>query len=386
MFGIYLSGRGTATYDGTAIAYSVVRELSSTLRCRSLFSTHYHSLVHQFAHDTNVRTGHMVGDACCLVSVRIPHSSFSLLSPSSLRHIWSPFLLCVCASLSLPPPLSLSLSLCLVPPLPPALSHHPCWPVIPMWIICTPGCRGQQACMVEKEEEGDPSQETITFLYKFTHGACPKSYGFNAARLASIPEEVGVLSVCCILIAFPGSPGQHSWKGGCFVSVSRLCCNCVSRISSPVFLKRWVFCGVLVAFLGHLASFPGEVGVLSACGVLIAFPGYTVWNGSHNENRMLFWPGGGGGGGGVRGLGFYLFSQHILSDTEVPRAKHVLWQVNVVPSLLSAFCILVRMVKGILFISDHPRCCQQGQRVWVRCGTSASVWVGACTCVFLKDG
>ncbi len=64
--------------------------------------------------------------------------------------------------------------------------------------------------MVEKEEEGDPSQETITFLYKFTHGACPKSYGFNAARLASIPEEVGVLSVCCILIAFPGSPGQHS--------------------------------------------------------------------------------------------------------------------------------------------------------------------------------
>ena len=110
MFGIYLSGRGTATYDGTAIAYSVVRELSSTLRCRSLFSTHYHSLVHQFAHDTNVRTGHMVGDACCLVSVRIPHSSFSLLSPSSLRHIWSPFLLCVCASLSLPPPpLSLSL-------------------------------------------------------------------------------------------------------------------------------------------------------------------------------------------------------------------------------------------------------------------------------------
>ena len=50
----------------------------------------------------------------------------------------------------------------------------------------------------------------------------------------------------------------------------------------------------------------------------------------------------GGSVGGVRGLGFFLFSQHILSDTEVPRAKHVLWQVNVVPSLLSAFCILVR--------------------------------------------
>ena len=101
VFGIYLLGRGTATYDGTAIAHSVVRELSSTLCCRSLFSTHYHSLVHQFAHDTNVRTGHMVGDACSLVSVRIPHSSFSLLSPSSLSHIWSPFLLYVSLSLSL---------------------------------------------------------------------------------------------------------------------------------------------------------------------------------------------------------------------------------------------------------------------------------------------
>ena len=46
-----------------------------------------------------------------------------------------------------------------------------------------------QACMVENECE-DPSQETITFLYKFIKGACPKSYGFNAARLANLPEEV----------------------------------------------------------------------------------------------------------------------------------------------------------------------------------------------------
>ncbi|XP_070208763.1 DNA mismatch repair protein Msh6-like isoform X2 [Littorina saxatilis] len=98
-------GRGTATYDGTAIAFAVVQELSNTIHCRSLFSTHYHSLVDQFAHDDNVRTGHM-------------------------------------------------------------------------------------ACMVENEEGDDPSQETITFLYKFIHGACPKSYGFNAARLASIPEDI----------------------------------------------------------------------------------------------------------------------------------------------------------------------------------------------------
>jgi DNA mismatch repair protein MSH6 len=40
------------------------------------------------------------------------------------------------------------------------------------------------------EDEGDPTEETITFLYKFAKGACPKSYGFNVARLADIPDEV----------------------------------------------------------------------------------------------------------------------------------------------------------------------------------------------------
>ncbi|XP_066553212.1 DNA mismatch repair protein Msh6 [Amia ocellicauda] len=97
-------GRGTATYDGTAIASAVVKELAENLRCRTLFSTHYHSLVEDFSRCPAVRLGHM-------------------------------------------------------------------------------------ACMVENECQ-DPSQETITFLYKFIGGACPKSYGFNAARLASIPEEV----------------------------------------------------------------------------------------------------------------------------------------------------------------------------------------------------
>ena len=44
--------------------------------------------------------------------------------------------------------------------------------------------------MVENENEEDPSQETITFLYKFIQGECPKSYGFNAAKLADIPNQV----------------------------------------------------------------------------------------------------------------------------------------------------------------------------------------------------
>ena len=32
--------------------------------------------------------------------------------------------------------------------------------------------------------------QTIRFLYKFGNGACPKSHGFNAARLADVPEEI----------------------------------------------------------------------------------------------------------------------------------------------------------------------------------------------------
>ena len=54
--------------------------------------------------------------------------------------------------------------------------------------------------MVENEDEnneGDPSTETITFLYKLASGACPKSYGFNAAKLAGIPDTVSIHFTCC---------------------------------------------------------------------------------------------------------------------------------------------------------------------------------------------
>ncbi|CAF1018045.1 unnamed protein product [Didymodactylos carnosus] len=102
-------GRGTATFDGTAIACSIVHDLSNRVKCRTLFSTHYHTLVEDFAEHPNVGLGHM-------------------------------------------------------------------------------------ACMVETESncstDETPSKETITFLYKFINGPCPKSHGFNAARLANIPEKV----------------------------------------------------------------------------------------------------------------------------------------------------------------------------------------------------
>ncbi|EFN63608.1 Probable DNA mismatch repair protein Msh6 [Camponotus floridanus] len=97
-------GRGTSTYDGTAIAASVVDALTK-LKCRTLFSTHYHSLVEDYKTNKEVTLAHM-------------------------------------------------------------------------------------ACMVETGEEENVSEETVTFLYKLSEGACPKSYGFNAARLAGIPSII----------------------------------------------------------------------------------------------------------------------------------------------------------------------------------------------------
>ncbi|XP_029829430.3 DNA mismatch repair protein Msh6 [Ixodes scapularis] len=104
-------GRGTSTHDGMSIAHAVVKELSTKIHCRTLFSTHYHHLVEGFTSDPNVYLGHM-------------------------------------------------------------------------------------ACMVENENEDDPTQETIVFLYKFARGACPKSYGFNAAKLAGIPPDIIKRAFC----------------------------------------------------------------------------------------------------------------------------------------------------------------------------------------------
>ncbi|TDH64825.1 uncharacterized protein CCR75_009187 [Bremia lactucae] len=52
-------GRGTSTFDGTAIAYSVVEYLLSEVQCRTMFATHYHSLVEEYADNDNVSLGHM---------------------------------------------------------------------------------------------------------------------------------------------------------------------------------------------------------------------------------------------------------------------------------------------------------------------------------------
>ena len=42
-------GRGTATYDGMALAHSVLNYLITKVNCKCLFATHYHSLIEEFA-------------------------------------------------------------------------------------------------------------------------------------------------------------------------------------------------------------------------------------------------------------------------------------------------------------------------------------------------
>ena len=38
-------GRGTSTFDGYSIAHAVLNFMVSSIKCRSLFSTHYHMLL-----------------------------------------------------------------------------------------------------------------------------------------------------------------------------------------------------------------------------------------------------------------------------------------------------------------------------------------------------
>ncbi|RKP23818.1 muts domain V-domain-containing protein, partial [Syncephalis pseudoplumigaleata] len=88
-------GRGTSTFDGYAIAYSVLHYLATIIGCRGLFSTHYGLLNEEMAHHTNIALKHM-------------------------------------------------------------------------------------ACYVDDDEK------KVTFLYKLTPGACPKSYGMHVANMAGV--------------------------------------------------------------------------------------------------------------------------------------------------------------------------------------------------------
>jgi DNA mismatch repair protein MSH6 len=53
-------GRGTSTFDGYAIAHAVLEHLVSKIRCRTMFSTHYHMLLDDFKNRRGVESYHML--------------------------------------------------------------------------------------------------------------------------------------------------------------------------------------------------------------------------------------------------------------------------------------------------------------------------------------
>lgn len=52
-------GRGTSTFDGYALAHSVLKHITDRIQCRSLFSTHYHMLLDDYRTYPGVALYHM---------------------------------------------------------------------------------------------------------------------------------------------------------------------------------------------------------------------------------------------------------------------------------------------------------------------------------------
>ncbi|KAM7540693.1 hypothetical protein Aperf_G00000029658 [Anoplocephala perfoliata] len=127
-------GRGTSTHDGSALASAVLRNLTDTTTIRSsgpltLFSTHYHGLVEalQKSETASFVEALDVGHMACLVGGGDGGEESE---------------------------------------------------------------RGGLKSDTEEENEISNGMQKITFLYKFVPSACPKSYGFNVAHLAQIPNEI----------------------------------------------------------------------------------------------------------------------------------------------------------------------------------------------------
>nr|KJB10172.1 hypothetical protein B456_001G187300 [Gossypium raimondii] len=65
------------------------------------------------------------------------------------------------------------------------------------------------ACQVGNGVEG---AEEVTFLYRLTPGACPKSYGVNVARIAGLPDSV-LRTAASKSREFEAVYGKHRSKG-----------------------------------------------------------------------------------------------------------------------------------------------------------------------------
>jgi len=65
-------GRGTSTFDGLAIADSVLRYIVEKIQCRVLFTTHYHMLLDEFRKSPNISLYNM----SCVVDEETEHVTF----------------------------------------------------------------------------------------------------------------------------------------------------------------------------------------------------------------------------------------------------------------------------------------------------------------------
>jgi DNA mismatch repair protein MSH6 len=108
----------------------VLDDLSRRLRCRSLFSTHYHLLTKEFEGNRQIALYHMgcLANKETYVSLKLPLQPFTLTTAP----------------------------------------HH------------------------------TTNRKEVIFLYKFTEGVCPKSYGMNVARAAvrSLLGPEQAITVC----------------------------------------------------------------------------------------------------------------------------------------------------------------------------------------------
>jgi DNA mismatch repair protein MSH6 len=52
-------GRGTSTFDGYSIAHAVLNYILEKVKCRTMFSTHYHMLLNDFKNKEGIESYHM---------------------------------------------------------------------------------------------------------------------------------------------------------------------------------------------------------------------------------------------------------------------------------------------------------------------------------------
>jgi DNA mismatch repair protein MSH6 len=123
-------GRGTSTHDGYAIAFAVLDHLLKSVRCRTLFSTHYHKL-------TNEWKGYEIGrdlQVCHMAALVGGISTTELIQKEAAQD------------------------------------------------------QGDQDRM-DVDSEVHNSQD-VMFLYQMRAGGCPRSYGLNVAQMADLPASL----------------------------------------------------------------------------------------------------------------------------------------------------------------------------------------------------